>query len=95
MQTLFYHLKEDYEFVIIDVSPVLPVADALVIGQHVDAVLFSVLRDVSKIPLVYDAQQRLAALGIRMLGAVVSGERSQTYGSRPLTAARGASLPPK
>ena len=82
VQTLFYHLKEEYEFVILDVSPVLPVADALVIGQHADAVLFSVLRDVSKLPQVYEAQQRLAALGIRMLGAVVSGERGRTYGGR-------------
>src|SRR5207253_9825400 len=92
VQTLFFHFKEEYEFVIIDVSPVLPVADALVIGQHTDAVLFSVLRDVSKLPLVYEAQQRLAALGIRMLGAVVSGERARTYGSRPslIASARGA-----
>ncbi len=82
VQTLFYHLKEEYEFVILDVSPVLPVADAMMIGQYADAVLFSVLRDVSKLPQVYEAQQRLAALGIRMLGAVVSGERARTHGAR-------------
>ena len=86
VQTLFFHLKEEYEFVILDTSPVLPVADALVIGQYADAVLFSVLRDVSKLPLVYEAQQRLAALGIRMLGAVVSGEKARIYGGRMLTA---------
>ena len=86
VQTLFFHLKESYEFVLIDVGPVLPVADALVIGQHADAVLLSVLRDVSKLPQVYEAQQRLAALGIRMLGAVVSGERVCTYGGRALPA---------
>jgi capsular exopolysaccharide synthesis family protein len=82
VQTLFFDLKEQYEFVLLDVGPVLPVADAVVIGQHADAVLLSVLRDVSKLPQVYEAQQRLAALGIRMLGAVVSGERGWTYGSR-------------
>ena len=86
VQTLFYHLKEEYEFVILDVSPVLPVADALVIGQYADAVLFSVLRDVSKLPQIYEAQQRLAALGIRMLGAVVSGEKAPPDGGRLLLA---------
>lgn len=90
VQTLFYHLKEEHEFVILDISPVLPVADALVIGQYADAVLFSVLRDVSKLPLVYEAQQRLAALGIRMLGVVVSGERPRTYGRRPLVLSKAA-----
>ncbi len=86
VQALFFHFKEEYEFVILDVSPVLAVADALVIGQHADAVLISVLRDVSKLPLVYEAQQRLAALGIRMLGAVVSGEQARTYGGKSMPA---------
>ncbi len=66
-------LKERYDFIVVDSSPVLPVADALSLGQHTDGVLFSVLRDVSRIPSVYAAHQRLAALGIRILGTVVIG----------------------
>ena len=81
VQTLFYHLKEEYEFVIIDVSPVLPVADALLIGQHTDAVVLSVLRNVSRLPAVHAAQQRLTSLGIRVLGAVVIGEGLEAYGN--------------
>jgi polysaccharide biosynthesis transport protein len=73
-------LKEQYEFIIIDSSPVLPVVDALVIGQHVDVVIFSLLREVSRIPNVYAAYQRLATLGIRMLGAVVNGVQKDAYG---------------
>jgi capsular exopolysaccharide synthesis family protein len=74
VRALFEQLKEQYDFIVIDSSPVLPVADALLIGQNVDGVLFSILRDVTRAPLVQSAYQRLAALGIRLLGAVVIGE---------------------
>jgi capsular exopolysaccharide synthesis family protein len=77
---LFERLKEQYDFIIIDACPVLPVADSLLIGQHADAVLFSILRDVSRMPAVFSAHQRLSALGIRMLGAVVIGEKAPSYG---------------
>jgi succinoglycan biosynthesis transport protein ExoP len=72
---LFSQLKEQYDFVIVDSCPVLPVADALLLGQHVDAVLFAILRDVSRMPTVYAAQQCLQQLGIPLLGAVVVGAR--------------------
>jgi capsular exopolysaccharide synthesis family protein len=73
-------LKAQFDFIIIDSSPVLPIVDALVISQHVDVVIFSLLRDVSRIPNVYAAYQRLSGLGVRMLGAVVNGVDQDTYG---------------
>jgi capsular exopolysaccharide synthesis family protein len=73
-------LKEQFDFIVVDSSPVLPVADALLIGQNVDVVIFSLLRDVSRIPNVYAAYQRLSTLGIRMLGAVVNGVSRGAYG---------------
>ncbi len=80
VRNVFERLKEEYDFIVIDTSPVLPVADALLVAQHADAALFAVLRDVSRIPAVQAAHQRLAALGVRTLGAVVIGEEPQTYG---------------
>jgi succinoglycan biosynthesis transport protein ExoP len=77
---LFDRLKEQYDFIVIDTSPVLPVPDALLLGKQADAVLLSVMRDVSRIPAVYGAQQRLESLGIRILGAVVIGEKTEMYG---------------
>ena len=62
---------------------VLPVADTLVLCQHVDAALFSVLRDVSQVPKIEAAYQRIAALGVPTLGAVVLGIEvsiAQRYG---------------
>ncbi len=73
VRTKFQQMKEQYDFVVVDSCPVLPVADALQLGQHVDAVVFSVLRDVSRLPSLQTAQQRLQALGVRVLGAVVIG----------------------
>ena len=35
-------IKEQFDFVLIDSSPILPVADGLIIAQQVDAVLFSI-----------------------------------------------------
>jgi polysaccharide biosynthesis transport protein len=62
-----------FDYVIIDAGPVLKVADPLMVGQHVDAAIISVLRDVSQIPKVYEACERLRAVGITVLGSVVNG----------------------
>jgi capsular exopolysaccharide synthesis family protein len=70
---LFDDLAKQFDFIIVDSCPVLPVADALALAQHVDAVLYAVLRDVSRGPAVLAAHERLAALGVRALGAVVLG----------------------
>jgi capsular exopolysaccharide synthesis family protein len=70
---IFEKLQEEFDFVVIDSHPVLPATDSLLIGQRVDAVILSVLREVSQMPRVYAASQRLTTLGIRVLGAVVNG----------------------
>jgi capsular exopolysaccharide synthesis family protein len=73
VRTLFDKLKKQYDFVILDSGPVLPVADSLSLAQHVDGVILSVLLDVSRAPAIHAATQRLAALGVRVLGSVVAG----------------------
>ncbi len=66
-------LSVQFDYVIIDSGPVLKVADPLLVGQHVDAAMVSVLRDVSKVPHVYEAVERLRSVGITVLGSVVNG----------------------
>jgi succinoglycan biosynthesis transport protein ExoP len=74
-------LRPEYDFVIVDTSPVLPVTDALVIAQEVDGVIFSVLRDVSRMNRLNIAYERMAFLGVRILGAVVTGTpKAELYG---------------
>jgi succinoglycan biosynthesis transport protein ExoP len=72
-------LKKRYDFIIVDSAPVLPVVDTMLVSQQVDAVLFSVMRDVSRVPLVQAAHERLATLGVKMLGAVVSAAERRDY----------------
>jgi capsular exopolysaccharide synthesis family protein len=79
VQNIFEQMKQQYDFIIIDAPPVLPVTDSLLIGQHVDGVLFAILSDVSRAPAVYGAQQKLTPLGVQLLGAVVLGTQSE-YG---------------
>jgi polysaccharide biosynthesis transport protein len=74
-------LRKRYDFIIIDSAPILLVADSLAVGQSVDAVLFSILREVSRMPLVFSAYERLELLGVRMLGAVVTGVAGVTGGT--------------
>jgi capsular exopolysaccharide synthesis family protein len=81
LQAIIDVLAVDYDFVIIDSAPVLAVSDTLLVSQHVDAVLFSILREVSRAPMVLAASERLASLGVRILGAVVAGTPSESYGT--------------
>jgi capsular exopolysaccharide synthesis family protein len=79
LQGLFRELRDQYDFIIIDSSPVLPVADSLLIAEEADGVLLSLLRDVSQLPQLLAAHERLEALGTRILGVVVNGARENVY----------------
>ena len=70
---LFEQLAEEFDLIVIDSHPVLDATDALLLGQHADAVIFSLVRDVSQMPHVFAAGQQLAGVGVRILGAVING----------------------
>jgi capsular exopolysaccharide synthesis family protein len=78
---VFSQLKEQFDFVIVDSSPILPVADSMLVAQQADAVLFSIFRDVSRKTKVFAAAHRLQCLGVRILGAVVTGTAGDHYGN--------------
>jgi capsular exopolysaccharide synthesis family protein len=70
---LIERLRKDYQYIVIDSAPILPVVDSLLLGHHVDGVIVSVLREISQIPVVRLACDRLTSLNIRLLGAVLNG----------------------
>jgi polysaccharide biosynthesis transport protein len=80
---LLQHLRQEYDFIVLDSSPVLPVADALMIAQHVDGVLLSLFHEVSRLPRVYQAFQRLRMIQARILGVVVNGSRDNVSAYGP------------
>lgn len=73
VQGLFDQLRQEFDFVIVDASPILPVPDTRFLAKHVDGVVLSVLRDVSSVPNILSACEVLAGFGVRPLGAVVTG----------------------
>jgi capsular exopolysaccharide synthesis family protein len=79
LKSLFAELRDKYEFVVVDGSPILPVVDTRLIAQHVDTVVLSVLRDVSCVPQVRAAGELLRKFAIPILGVVVTGSRGDAY----------------
>lgn len=73
LAALFARLRDQFDVVVVDSGPVLSAADTLLVGQQVDGVVISVLQDVSQVPQVRTASDRLAQLNVPVLGAVVSG----------------------
>jgi capsular exopolysaccharide synthesis family protein len=73
LEGVFEKLREEFDFLVIDSHPVLAATDSLLLGQRADAVILSVMREVSQAPRVYAACRRLTGLNVRVLGAVVNG----------------------
>ncbi len=66
-------LREAFDHIVIDAGPVLAFADVLLLGQLSDIALIATMRDVSRVPQVASAVDRLRSVGIRVLGTVVNG----------------------
>jgi hypothetical protein len=65
--------RESFDHVVIDAGPVLAFADSLLLGQQCDVAILATMRDVSSLPAVNAAVDRLREVGVRVLGAVVNG----------------------
>jgi len=52
---------------------VLAFADSLLLGQNADVALVAALKDVSRVPKVSAAIDRLRSVGVRVQGTVVNG----------------------
>src|SRR3989304_3163279 len=85
--SFFKELREDFEFVIIDTSPILPIADARFVSQYVDSVVLCVFRDISEAPRIRAACEILEAFGVQCIEAAVTSasqsdnRRSGSYSS--------------
>ena len=75
--------RESFDMVLVDSPPVLPVPDALTLGRWVDAAVLSVRADRSRFPWIEEADQKLAAVGVPVLGAVIQGVRDAGKGYGP------------
>ena len=80
---LLARLRLNYDLILIDTPPILPVADALIMGRWVDGAVMAARSDASRLPLVERANRQLALAGIPVLGVVVNGVRGHqtNYGN--------------
>ncbi len=93
-------LRKNYDRIIIDTPPLLPVSDALVLSKHADAVIFVAKSDATSIRQMNQALDLLSRVDARVTGVVVNqldtrkaakysdyGDAgySESYESRPAT----------
>lgn len=72
MATLIDELARNFDYVLIDSPPVLPVTDAVILSRYVDGVLIVVKGASTPRKVVRDALHRLKAVGARVLGTVLN-----------------------
>jgi len=72
MRQVLECLRSQYDFVIIDTPPVLPVTDAVVLAREADAVVLVVKGHGTPSALVREARDRLLMAGAPLLGVVVN-----------------------
>jgi capsular exopolysaccharide synthesis family protein len=65
--------RDSFDHVVIDAGPVLAFADVLLLGQLSDIAIVATMRDVSRMPQVTSAVDKLRSVGVRVLGTVVNG----------------------
>ncbi len=70
---LFKELRSRFDLIVIDTGPTLTSPDTMLLGQHADAAVISVRRDISRLPKVNEACDRLRSVGVPIAGAVLNG----------------------
>ena len=76
MQALLAEARAQYDYVLVDTPPVLPVTDALVIGRIVDAAVLVIASGADKVEMAKDVKTQLVSAGVNILGVVLNTVRS-------------------
>ncbi|MCA9329638.1 capsular biosynthesis protein, partial [Candidatus Saccharibacteria bacterium] len=64
--------SQQFDYVIVDSPPILPVTDAVILSRYVDGVLLVVKGASTPRKVVRDATNRLRSVGANVLGAVLN-----------------------
>ena len=81
-------LRRQFDVILIDTPPIMPIADARIIGRHADGVILVLRAGSTKREAARAAEDRLTADGSRVLGTVlnrwvVSGQHDYYYAPDP------------
>jgi capsular exopolysaccharide synthesis family protein len=72
----FAHLREQFDFAIVDLPPVNVYGDALIVGPHLDAAVIVIEADATRVSDVERARRTLERAGVRFVGSVLNRQRS-------------------
>lgn len=76
---LLAEARKHYHFIVIDTPPLLAAGEALVLAKEADTALMCTMRDLSRVPQVRAAHQKLLDAGVPLSGAVLSGVSAGGY----------------
>ena len=79
LEALFNQCRTEYELVLVDSSPILPVVDGRLVGQHTDGAILTIVKDTSQVPQVLTTRKILDDYGIAVLGCVFTGDDNEGY----------------
>lgn len=71
LASIIRRLKAEYDMILIDTSPLLPLPYSLLVGKWTDTVILAIRRAVSQVMPVTAGYHRLTTLGVPVLGAVL------------------------
>lgn len=77
MKQLFYEIEQQYDMVIVDSTPLLPVADAKILANRTDGSILVVLSGKTKIAAVKKSKEVLEGTTSKLLGAMLNGKKEK------------------
>ena len=72
MKETLQQLREAYDYVVVDSPPVLPVADSVILGTMVDALVLVIKGQATSKEMVRQAYSKLARLNVHVIGSVLN-----------------------
>lgn len=73
------HLKEKYDYILLDSPPVIAVTDSLVLANKADIIALVVRVGKADVNIIKRAKELLANVGVDISGAVINGVHPQKY----------------
>ena len=80
MKNLLQRAKEQYDYVLIDTPPVMPVTDALIVSRFVDGMILVIASAEVKVEMARDVKNQLVNAGANIFGVVLNKVRSEHHG---------------
>lgn len=80
MKNVLQRAKEQYDYVLIDTPPVMPVTDALIVSRFVDGMILVIASAEVKVEMARDVNNQLVNAGANILGVVLNKVRSEHHG---------------